>query len=590
MPSDEANQRRLAVILAADVAGYSRLMSDDEETSLNTLSTYQEVISGLVAEHQGRVFGMAGDAIMVEFASAVQAVRSAVAIQRALARRNADLPEHRRMTFRIGINLGDVIARDHDLYGDGVNVAARLQSLSAPGHICISSSVHEQIVGKLNFACQFLGEQIVKNIPRAIQVYAIDPALDPPVSVAELQKGSLALPDRPSLAVLPFANISGDPEQEYFADGLTEDLITALAKFRWFFVIARNSSFTYKGRATTVQQTGRELGVRYVLEGSVRKSSDKVRVTAQLVEAETGRHVWAERYDRAFGDLFLLQDEIVECVVGAIEPEMLRTETARASRKGPESLTAWDLILRGMWHFHKISPEDHRRARELFRKAIDAAPDLAEGHTWLARCNAGMVFYGWSDNPTADLAEGWQAALRAVRLAEDDPYAHYAVGIVSIVTKRPAQAMEAAQRVIDLSPNFALGYLELGLARLLAGRAPLAVEPLQRGLRLTPHDPQAFIWLQFLAFAQFLAGETEQAVQRARDAVAKRPETFSAHCVLACSLAQLGRHEEAQQAVSEMKRILASGESGMDFLSRFMNPADRERILESLRKVGWQEN
>jgi adenylate cyclase len=588
VPSDEANQRRLAVILAADVAGYSRLMSEDEEAALNTLATYQEVIAGLVGEHHGRIFGIAGDSVMVEFASAVQAVRCAVAIQRALSRRNADLPEHRQMSFRIGINLGDVIAREHDLYGDGVNIAARLQTLSQPGCICISASVHEQIVGKLSFACQFLGEQIVKNIARPVSVYGLDPRPEAPIPVSELQKGNLALPDKPSIAILPFTNMSGDAEQEYFADGLTEDLITALARFRWFFVIDRNSSFTYKGRAATVRQVGRELGVGYVLEGSTRKSGDRVRVTVQLVEAETGRHVWAERYDRELVDLFVLQDEIVDRVVGAIEPEMLRTETLRARRKGSENLTAWELTFRGIWHWSQFTKDDHRRARELFRKAIEIAPDVAEGHTWLGRISAAHVFYGSSDNPAADLAEGWQAALKATRLAEADPYAHYAVGIVSIMMKRPAQAIEAAQRAIDLSPSFALGYLLLGMARLLMHRAAQAIDPLQRGLRLSPHDPQAFIWLQFLSFAHFLSGETEEAVQRARDAAAKRPEWFSSHCVLACSLAELGRLDEAKQAVAEMERVLANG-SLEDFLARFVDPADRERIWHGLHKAGWGE-
>jgi adenylate cyclase len=589
VPSEQVSQRRLAVILAADVAGYSRLMSEDEEATLNILATYQEVIAGLVGEHQGRIFGMAGDSVMVEFASAVQAVRCAVAIQRALTRRNADLPEHRLMSFRIGINLGDVIARDRDLYGDGVNIAARLQTLAQPGCICISASVHDQIVGKLKFACQFLGEQIVKNIARPVTVYSLDPRPEAPIPVSELQKGTLVLPDKPSIAVLPFTNMSGDAEQEYFADGLTEDLITALARFRWFFVIAQNSSFAYKGRALTVQQVGRELGVRYVLQGSTRKSTDRVRVTVQLIEAEAGRHVWAERYDRDLVDLFMMQDEIVDRVVGTIEPEMLRTETMRATRKGPETLTAWELTFRGIWHFSQFTKDDHRRARELFRKAIEVAPHVAEGHTWLGRSSAAQVFYGWSDNPAADLAEGWQAALRATRLAEADPYAHYAVGVVSIVMKRPAQAIEAAQRAIDLSPSFALGYFLLGMARLFTRRAAQAIDPLQRGLRLSPHDPQAFIWLQYLAFAHFLSGDTEEAVQCARDAAAKRPEWFSAHCVLACSLAELDRQDEAQQAVAEMERILATEEQGLeDFLARFIDPADRERVWQGLRKAGWQ--
>ncbi len=590
LPSEEADGRRLAVILAADVASYSRLMSQDEEATLATLASYQEVIAGLAAEHRGRIFGKAGDSVMIEFTSAVQAVRCGVAVQRALRRRNADLREDHRMAFRIGINLGDVIAREGDLFGDSVNIAARLQALAEPGCLCISGSAHEHVVGKVSFPCRFLGEKAVKNIARPVRVYEIDPTPEAPIPVAELQRGALALPDKPSIAILPFANMSGDVDQDYFADGLTEDLTTALAKFRWFFVIARNSSFTYKGRAVTAQQVGRELGVRYVLEGSTRKLGGRVRVTAQLVEAETGHHVWANRYDRDVADLFEVQDEIVDRVAGAIEPEMLRTETVRARKKTPEDLTAWDLIFRGMWHFYQVTRDHHRRAREAFRKAIETAPDVAEGYTWLSRCNAGLLFYGWSDDQQADTDEGWQAALRASRLAPADPYAHYAAGMMSVVTNQPDRAMDAAQRSLDLSPSFALGYLELGLARLLAGRAAQAVEPLQRGLRLSPHDPQAFVWLQFLAFAHFLTGEYEEAVERARDSAASRPESFSAQCILACSLALLGRKEDAQRAVLEMQRSLSAGGGQLNqLLGRFVDARDRERIFLGLREAGWNE-
>lgn len=590
VPSDEANERRLAVILAADVASYSRFMSEDEEATLSTLAGYQEVIAGLVSEHRGRVFNKAGDSVMIEFASPVQAVRCAVAIQRALNRRNIDLPPERRMSFRIGVNLGDVIARDGDLFGDGVNIAARLQTLCEPGRMCVAGSAYEQIVGKVPFPYRFLGEKTVKNIARPVRVYEIDPRLEAPVPVAALQSGSLALPDKPSIAVLPFANMSGDVEQDYFADGLTEDLITALAKFRWFFVIARNSSFTYKGRAATVQEVGRELGVRYVLEGSVRRSGGRVRVTAQLVEAETGHHLWADRYDRNVAELFEVQDEIVDRVAGAIEPEMLRTETLRARDKTPESLTAWDLIFRGMWHFYHVTRDHHQRAQEAFRKAIQAAPEVAEGHTWLGRCNAGLLFYGWSDDERADADEGWRAALSAARLAPADPYAHYAVGMMGLATNQPKGALGAAQRALDLSPSFALGYLLLGVARLHAGIAAQAVEPLQRGLRLSPHDPQAFIWLQFLAFAHFLSGNYDEAVARARDAAASRPESFSAHCILACGLIRLGQKEDAQRALSEMQRTLLAGGRDLErFLNRFAEAGDRNQILVALGEAGWNK-
>jgi adenylate cyclase len=403
--------------------------------------------------------------------------------------------------------------------------------------------------------------------------------------VAEAPPAGPVLPDKPSIAVLPFTNMSGDPEQEYFADGLTEDLITALSKFRWFFVIARNSSFTYKSRSTTVQQVGRDLGVRYVLEGSTRKSGQRV-----LVEAETGHHVWAERYDRSLADLFEVQDEIIEKVVGAIEPEMLRTETLRARRKTPESLTAWDLIFRGMWHFHQLNRDHHRRAQELFRKATQTDFDIAEGHTWLSRCSAGLLFYGWSENPEADAAEGWEAALRGVRLAETDPYAHYAVAIMAVVTGRPKETIEAAQKALDLSPSFALGYLALGLARLFLGDATHSIEPLERGLQLSPHDPQAFVWLQFLAFAHFLSGENDKAARRAREAVAKRPDSFSAYCVLACSLTALGDNGEAKQAAIQMRRILAGGSGLSNLLARFVEPTDRERISQALNRAEWQQD
>ena len=579
--------RRLAVILAADVAGYSRLMSADEEGTLKTLSLYQEVAAALIAEHQGRIFAVAGDAIMAEFASAVQAVRCAVAMQRAIDRRNADLAEARRMVFRIGITIGDVMVRDGDLYGDGVNIAARLQAMGEPGQISISASVQEQIAGKLTFPCAYLGEKPVKNIARPVRAYLVDWALDAAEAKADARSGPLVVPEKPSIAVLPFANMSGDADQDYFADGLTEDLITALAKFRWFFVIARNSSFAFKGRTLGVQQIGRELGVRYILEGSSRRSGERVRVSAQLVDAETGRHLWAERYDRDLADLFAVQDEIVARVVGAIEPEMLKTETLRARQKSPEELSGWDQIFRGMWHFYQVTESDHLSARELFRAATATAPGLAEGHTWLARAAAGILIYGWSKNPAAETAEGWQAAMRATRLAETDPYAHYALGIMSAAMGQPDRAASEAQKAIDLSPSFALGWLLLGMGRLFAGRAAQAVEPLQRGLRLNPHDPQAFIWLQLLAFAHQLSGGAEEAAQRAREAVAMRPESASGQAALACASVRLGRMGEARAGVLALEQILKESPTAFDELLARFSQADRERLLETLREAGW---
>ena len=585
--SDDAD-RRIAVILAADIAGYSRLVALDEATTLADLATYHEVIASLISEHHGRVFSRAGDGLLAEFASAVQAVRCAVAIQRMADRRNHDRADPDRILFRIGLNLGDVVARGADLLGDGVNIAARLQATAEPGQIVMAASVQEQLGGKVSFPCEALGELALKNIPRGVHAYRLGWGLDPPPPPDSLRTGSLPLPDRPSIAVLPFTNLGGDPEQDYFADGLSEDLITALAKYRWFFVIARNSSFTYRGRNVPVQQVGRELGVRYVLEGSVRRSGNRLRGTAQLIEASTGHHLWAERFDRNLADLFALQDDIVGQVIASIEPGMLRSETNRARRATPNSLSAWDLLLRGMWHFHFFTREHHRAALDLFRQAGAADPSLAEPHLWRVRCLDGVIFFGWSDDSAADDAEEAEALRRGLSLAEADPYACYAQAIYTNRTGHPERAIEAAQRAIDLSPSFALGHFLLGTSRIFAGRAVQAIEPLERGLRLSPADPQSFVWLQFLAWAHHLAGEHAIAIERAREAIAVRPDIYMGHLALACGLAGADRLAEAQRAVDDLRRVLPDDALVATFIRRFVLEADRTRLDKDLRLAGWQ--
>jgi adenylate cyclase len=358
----------LVAILAADAVGYSRLMEADENGTIQMLETCRRSVDGLVASHHGRVFGSAGDSVIAEFTSPVEAVGCAADIQEALERRNADLPEDRRMRFRIGVNLGDVVVKGDNLLGDGVNIAARLQVLADPGGIFLSGTMSDQVDGKLDLEFDDLGDREVKNIAKPVHVYRVR------VDRTEMSRDSqdtpasrsLPFPDKPSIAVLPFDNMSGDPEQEYFSDGITEDLIPALSNIRWFFVIARNSSFSYKGRAVDVTRVGKELGVRYVLEGSVRRSGDRIRITAQLIEATTDNHVWAERYDRNFDDIFDLQDEMRETIVGAIESELGAAERARAARKPPERLDAWDACQRGLWHMWQFGAEDNRKARQLF--------------------------------------------------------------------------------------------------------------------------------------------------------------------------------------------------------------------------------
>src|SRR5713101_4624635 len=380
-------ERRLAAILAADVAGYSRLIEDDEEGTLGRLKALRaETIDPKIAGHKGRIVKTTGDGLLVEFASVVDALRCAAEMQAAMAESNVPLPQDRRIQFRIGINVGDIVVEDGDIFGDGVNVAARLEGLAEPGGICVSARVQEDAAGRLDLAFEDMGEQALKNIARPVRAYRVRLATAEKTSTNSPVETTptLALPDKPSIAVLPFQNMSGDPEQEYFADGMVEEIITALSRIRWLFVIARNSSFTYKGQAVDVKEVGRELGVRYVLEGSVRKSGNRIRVTAQLVEAATGNHVWAERYDRDLADIFAVQDEITERVVAAIEPELYAAENIRSQRKAPESLDAWECVIRALSLIGQGTRDENTEAEALCRRAIAIAPGYGGAHSLLA--------------------------------------------------------------------------------------------------------------------------------------------------------------------------------------------------------------
>ncbi|MGC1891150.1 MAG: adenylate/guanylate cyclase domain-containing protein [Stellaceae bacterium] len=384
--------RRLTAILAADVAGYSRLMGADEEGTHERLKAHlAELVNPKIKEHRGRLVKNTGDGFLTEFASVVDAVRCATEIQRGMVDREPEGPEERRIRFRIGINLGDVIAEEHDIFGDGVNIAARLEGLAEPGGICVSRVVRDQVRDKLNCAFQDMGEQQVKNIARPVRVYGLPDLSTVANSVAA---PVLTFPDKPSIAVLPFANFTGGLEQEFFADGITEDIITALSKIRSLFVIARNSSFTFKGKYAPIKDIGRELGVRYILEGSVRKAGNRVRVTAQLVEAATGGHLWAERYDRELADIFAVQDEITECVRASIQPAVERSERERAARRTPENLDAWESYHRGIWHFSKFDEAENQKAQSFFYRAINLDAQFASAYAMLAStyCRAAGYF------------------------------------------------------------------------------------------------------------------------------------------------------------------------------------------------------
>jgi TolB-like protein len=582
-----AVKRRLAAILAADVAGYSRLMAENEEETLRVLGAYRAAIADLVAEHDGRIFGAAGDSVIAEFTSAVQSVRCAVAIQRALSRRNADLAPERRMEFRVGINLGDVMAEGQDLLGDGVNIAARLQEVAAPGGICVSGAVREQIEGKLDFPVAHVGERTLKNIPRPVQVWRVDWQLGE-ASTAGVLGGELALPDRPSIAVLPFANMSGDAEQEYFADGITEDIITALSHYRWFFVVARNSTFAYKGRAVDVKQVARELGVRYVLEGSVRKAGNRVRITAQLIEAESGNHLWAERFDRDLADIFAIQDEITQSVVGAIEPQLLLIEGGRAARKTPASLDAFDCFLRGMSHHNRYLPEENVQAETWFRRAVALDPKLAQGHMAMSRSLLTRVWNGWSQDIERDLAQGYAAATQAVALDDRDPYGHYMLSHASLLSRRHQQALTEAQRTIDLNPNFALGHLMLGVVRLFSGRFAEAANAILRCMRLSPGDPLSPLFMRFLALAHYHQGNYDEAIHYADAAFRRRP-LYAALWTHLAALGQLGRTAETETVLAEMERRKpAQPERYFEITHPYADPAHLAHLVDGLRKAGWR--
>src|SRR3984957_19114808 len=475
--------RRLAAILAADVAGYSRLMGVDEEGTLAALKTLRrEVIDSKIAEHRGRIVKTTGDGALVEFASAVDGVRCAVEIQRAMAARNAAIPEDRRVEFRIGINVGDIIIDEGDIYGDGVNIAARVESLATPGAICLSEDAYNQIRGKLAINVSDMGEQQLKNIGRPVRIYSVQ--LDdapPPVHP------TLALPEKPSIAVLPFQNMSGDFEQDYFVDGMVEDIITGLSRIKWLFVIARNSTFTYKGRSVDVKQVGRELGVRYVLEGSVRKLADRVRITGQLIDTATGAHVWAERYDRKFDDIFALQDEIALSVVGAIEPSLRRAEAERVTRKRPDSLDAYDFVLRAQPEVDSGMPLRATKALGLLARALALDPNYALAHAYAAMCHHNLFLRAGlnEENRAASISHAQVAIVHGQDDALALTFAGFSIGMDG---HDRAAAFGAFAAALAVSPSTALSYILGSVILGWTGSAERAIEWGEHGLRLSPFD------------------------------------------------------------------------------------------------------
>jgi adenylate cyclase len=576
----ERVSRRLAAVLAADMVGYSRLVRLDEEGTIDRQqSLRRELIEPLVAAHGGRIVKTIGDGLLIEFPSVVDAVRCAILLQEAVAVHQAGIEEDRRIRYRIGINLGDIVSQGDDILGDGVNVAARLEALAEPGGVCISETVHHHIGGNIGANFESAGEHAVKNVPKPVKVWRWRAG---PAQAASLP---LPLPDKPSVAVLPFTNMSGDPEQDYFSDGVTEDIITALSRLRWFFVIARNSTFAYKGKAVGIKQVGRELGVRYVLEGSVRKSGHRVRITGQLIDAVTGNHIWADRYDRELTDIFALQDEITTSVLAAIEPKLLAAEVLRAETRSVEDLNAWDLVARAVSHFWKLTPAGSETAIAILKKAVERYPVYAPAHSMLAFALLLSSHVGWLPN-AEDRAFAARLAHRAVELDEDDPWAYMALGYLAFAVRRTDEAVERFGTALELNPSFAAAHGYTGWALAFDARSDEAIAHLKQAIRMSPRDPMSSFFYSGLAVSHYMAARYDEAVHCARQGIQLRPGIANNYRILCASLGQAGLVDEAETAMRQLRQLQPDLSVAWIRQSVPYTPGPMERFLDGMRKAG----
>jgi TolB-like protein len=567
--------RRLAAIVAADVAGYSRLTGDDEEGTLAALRAHRcELIDPKITEYRGRIANTAGDSILVEFPSVIEALRCMIDVQRGMVERNGAVPEESRIEFRVGINVGDVLELDGDLLGDGVNVAARLEALAEPGGICLSRAARDQVRDRMDVTLEDLGEVEVKNIARPVRCFAVglDNGKESAWPAARRHDHRPKSSDKPSVAVLPFDNMSRDPEQDYFADGMAEDIITALSKLRSFFVIARNSTFAYKGKSVDVRQVARDLGVRYVLEGSVRKAGDRMRIAAQLIDGATGNHLWAERYDRQVLDIFSVQDDITRNVVGAIEPQLYAAENLRIQNQPPESLDAWGCVIRGLWHLGRFTKEDNEQARQLLRQAVELSPNYAKAHSVLAFAEARMVFFGGDIDTTLSTAH--QIAQTAIALDDDDPWGYFSAGYI-----------------VELNENFALAHGNMAAALALGGQPDAAIEAVDLSIRMSPRDPFNFAYQHFAAIAHFAAERYAEGVACEEQALRERPNFTPALRFLATCHVGLGQIEKARSVIAEVLRLAPESSIKRDVYGHvaYARASDRERYAAALRKAGLPE-
>jgi TolB-like protein/class 3 adenylate cyclase len=571
-------ERRLAAILAADVAGYSRLIGADEGGTLERLRALRrELLDPKIAEHRGRLVKTTGDGLLVEFGSVVDALRCAVEVQREMSGRNTGVPSDNGIELRIGINVGDIVVEDGDIFGDGVNIAARLEGLAEPGGICVSARVQEDAAGKLDLTFEDVGEQALKNIARPVRAYRIVTAAG---SAIPQTSTPLALPDKPSIAVLPFANMSGDPEQEYFADGMVEEIITALSRIRWLFVIARNSTFTYKGQAVDVKQVGRELGVRYVLEGSVRKAGMQLRITGQLIDALNGTHLWADRFDGSLEDVFELQDRVAVSVAGVIEPALQAAEMRRSAARPTPDLSAYDLYLRALAVFFPTTKDRVTEALGLLEQAIAIDRHYGLALAWAANCHMRLVIDGWTDEPEISRRKASELARQALQLAENDPRILANAALVLAHVDEDSGAMIGlVDRALALNPSFARGWYVSGLLRVFAGQPDLAIEHVETSLRLSPRERMGQP-LSVIGMAYFFKHQFDEAAAKLLLSIQDNPGFPPSYRFLAASYAHMGRLDEARAIVGRLRSITAL------VVPRdlpWRNPEDRELFLSGLR-------